>query len=54
MYLKGKRIKPNYICETYLFSQREVVEALGLKVPQSHIVRVYCDGDNKVRIEVFK
>ena len=38
---------------TLLYSQNDVIEALGIKLGKNERAKVYCDGTNKVRIEIF-
>jgi hypothetical protein len=46
-------IKPEveYKITTRLYSQRTIIELLGLNTNKDQTHRIYCDGDNKVRIE---
>ena len=50
---KKNQLPPDsyYILHAYLYSQEKVAEALG--IPKGIIRRIYCDGDNKVRVEVY-
>ena len=44
-----------YTLVRYVFSQREVVKALGVPIRGKFpVIRVLCDGDNKVMVEVMK
>jgi hypothetical protein len=49
------KVKPDgvYSMKVLIFTQEQVVMALGIKHTSTDIIRVYCDGDNKVRIEVL-
>lgn len=48
------RRKAEYIVSTYMYEQKDVVRSLGVRVKASEVVRVYCDGDNLVRIEIWR
>lgn len=43
-----------YTTITRIYEQRTVLKALGFKIAADDIYRIYCDGDNKVRIESWK
>lgn len=49
-------IKPDttYIITSRLYQQEEVVKALGIKLRKNEIVNVYADGQNKVRVELYR
>ena len=51
-----KVFKPSsvYKSTVYYFSQRDVTEALGMKVPKNTVVTVQCDGSNKVIVTVYE
>lgn len=43
-----------YITTVYLFGQREVIAALGIKMRKNEVHQLYCDGSNKVRVELHR
>lgn len=49
-------ITPNstYNVLTRIYSQEDVIKALGLNVRKSDHATVYCDGTNKVRVEIYR
>ena len=49
-------IKPEveYRIVTRIYSQRTIIDLLGIDKKDECVHRIYCDGDNKVRIESWK
>lgn len=43
-----------YKSTVYYYSQRDVIEALGLKVPKNTVVSISCDGHNKVIVTIYE
>lgn len=60
MYKKRQKVKyPISPCSIYnvitrIYSQEDVVKALGLNIRKSDHATIYCDGINKVRVEVYR
>ncbi len=42
-----------WINEILFYQQEDILKLLGIKVKTNQISRLYCDGDNKVRIEIW-
>lgn len=51
-----KPVKPSTTYRTVvrLYTQADIVEALGIKIKPDDLVRVECDGSNKVIVTVYK
>ena len=43
-----------YIVTRLLYSQKVVAEALGISIKKNEILRINCDGDNKLTIELYR
>ena len=43
-----------WIAVTKIYSQAAVANALGITIAENDILRIHCDGDNKVRVEVWQ
>lgn len=43
-----------YNVVTRIYSQEDVIEALGLNVRKGDHANIYCDGINKVRVEIYR
>ncbi len=49
-----KKVKPVVVYQytVQIFDQRTIIEALGITLKDTEYANVYCDGSNKVRIEI--
>ncbi len=50
--MKKPRKRADYKVTSYYYNQRSVAEALGITVGDK-ILRIYADGDNLVRVELW-
>lgn len=39
---------------TYMYRQADVIHALGIHPKEGEMINIYCDGTNKVQIDIWK